>query len=604
MNKTIQEVTERIQSRSKNSRTAYLAKINAAANNGPARHGLSCSNIAHGIAASGIEGKERLGKENAPNIGIVSAYNDMLSAHQPFETYPALLKKTAEELGATAQFAGGVPAMCDGVTQGQDGMDLSLFSRDVIALSTAVALSHDMFDAALCLGICDKIVPGLMIGSLAFGHLPVVFVPAGPMVSGLPNKEKARIREEYAAGKIGRDELLAAESASYHSPGTCTFYGTANSNQMLMEFMGLQLPGGSFVNPGTDLRDELTREAVRTVLAKTNLGDDYTPIGHIVDEKAIVNSIIGLLATGGSTNHTLHLVAIAAAAGISIDWADFSDLSSVVPLLARVYPNGLADVNHFHAAGGLAFMIRQLLEAGLLHEDVQTILGDGLSHFCQEPTIESGKLGWQPAREQSLDEDVLRPVNQAFDSEGGLRLVDGNIGRAVVKVSAVSDEHHQIQAPARVFHSQDALKDAFNDGELEGDMVAVLPCQGPGANGMPELHKLTPYLGVLQNRGFKVAMLTDGRMSGASGKVLAAIQVTPEAVAGGAIGRIRDGDIITLDSEAGVLAVETEDDFAAREPTQPDVTAGHAGMGRELFSVFRQSVSGAEAGASIFSMND
>ena len=542
MNETIQEVTARIQARSRHSRTAYLARIDAAANDGPARHGLSCSNIAHGIAASGIESKQRLGKENAPNIGIVSAYNDMLSAHQPFETYPALLKKAAGELGATAQFAGGVPAMCDGVTQGQDGMDLSLFSRDVIALSTVVALSHDMFDAALCLGICDKIVPGLMIGALAFGHLPVVFVPAGPMVSGLPNKEKARIREEYAAGKIGRDELLAAESASYHSPGTCTFYGTANSNQMLMEFMGLQLPGGSFVNPGTDLRDALTRQAVQTVLGKTHLCGDYTPIGHIVDEKAIVNSIIGLLATGGSTNHTLHLVAIAAAAGITIDWADFSELSTVVPLLARVYPNGFADVNHFHAAGGLAFMIRELLEAGLLHEDVKTILGDGLGNFCQEPTLESGKLGWQPACEKSLDEDVLRPVEDPFSPEGGLRLVDGNIGRAVIKVSAVSAEHHRIQAPARVFHSQDELKDAFNNGELEADLVAVLPCQGPGANGMPELHKLTPYLGVLQNRGHKVAMLTDGRMSGASGKVLAAIQVTPEAVAGGAIGKIQNGD--------------------------------------------------------------
>lgn len=604
MNKTIQEVTARIQARSKRSRSAYLAKVDAAANNGPARHGLSCSNIAHGIAASGIEGKQRLGKENTPNIGIVSAYNDMLSAHQPFETYPELLKKAAKEQGATAQFAGGVPAMCDGVTQGQDGMDLSLFSRDVIALSTAVALSHDMFDAALCLGVCDKIVPGLMIGSLAFGHLPVAFVPAGPMVSGLPNKEKARIREEYAAGKIGRDELLAAESASYHSPGTCTFYGTANSNQMLMEFMGLQLPGGSFVNPGTDLRAALTRAAVQTVLAKTHLGDDYVPIGHIVDEKAIVNSIIGLLATGGSTNHTLHLVAIAAAAGVVIDWADFSDLSSAVPLLARVYPNGLADVNHFHAAGGLAFTIRQLLDAGLLHEDVKTILGDGLSNFCQEPHVESGRLGWQPAREQSLDEEVLRPVSNPFDVEGGLRLVDGNIGRAIVKVSAVSEEHYKIKAAARVFYSQDELKDAFNKGELEQDVVVVLPYQGPGANGMPELHKLTPYLGVLQNRGHKVAMLTDGRMSGASGKVLAAIQVTPEALAGGAIGKIRDGDMISLDSEAGVLSIETEDDFEARAPAQADVSAGHAGMGRELFSVFRKSVSGAEAGASIFELQE
>lgn len=600
MNKVIQQVTERIQQRSASDRSAYLARITAAASDGPARHGLSCSNIAHGMAASGVADKRRLTGQATPNIGIVSAYNDMLSAHQPFESYPALLKKTAEENGATAQFAGGVPAMCDGVTQGQDGMDLSLFSRDVIALATAVALSHDMFDAALCLGICDKIVPGLMIGALSFGHLPVVFVPAGPMVSGLPNKEKARIREEFAAGKIGRDELLAAESASYHSPGTCTFYGTANSNQMLMEFMGLQLPGGSFVNPGTELREQLTRAAVQTVLANTGLGDNYTPIGRIVDEKAIVNAIVGLLATGGSTNHTLHLVAIAAAAGIRIDWQDFSELSAVVPLMARVYPNGLADVNHFHAAGGLAFMIRDLLDAGMLHDDVATILGHGLSRFCQEPTLADGQLGWQPARDTSLDTDVLRSARAPFDDEGGLRLVDGNVGRAIVKVSAVAEEHRSIEAPARVFHSQDALKDAFNNGELDRDFVAVLPCQGPGANGMPELHKLTPYLGVLQNRGFQVAMLTDGRMSGASGKVLAAIQVTPEAVAGGAIGKIRDGDIVRLDAEAGVLSVAADEDLEQRETVAIDVSAGHSGMGRELFAAFRKSVSGAEAGASIF----
>lgn len=600
MNPVIQSVTARIQERSTDSRGKYLARIAAAANEGPNRSHLSCSNIAHGIAASGVESKKRLSGDTTPNIGIVSAYNDMLSAHQPFETYPAFIKDSAEANGATAQFAGGVPAMCDGVTQGQDGMDLSLFSRDVIAMSTAVALSHNMFDAALCLGICDKIVPGMLIGSLSFGHLPIAFVPAGPMVSGLPNKEKARIREEYAAGKIGRDELLAAESASYHSAGTCTFYGTANSNQMLMEFMGLQLPGGSFVNPGTDLREHLTREAVRTILATTDLGDNYIPIGHIVSEKAIVNAAVGLLATGGSTNHTLHLVAIAAAAGVIIDWSDLAELSAAVPLMARVYPNGLADVNHFHAAGGLTFMIKELLDAGMLHEDVHTILGSGLRSFCQEPTIRHGEIAWQPTQSKSLDTEVLRPVDEPFDNEGGLRLVDGNIGRAIVKVSAVSERNYTVTAPARVFYSQDEFKDAFNAGELEHDFVAVLPCQGPAANGMPELHKLTPYLGVLQNRGFKVAMLTDGRMSGASGKVLAAIQVTPEAIHGGAIGKIRNGDVIELDSTSGVLLVRTDDEFDKRPAVKFDIAAGHEGMGRELFTVFRNSVSGAELGATIF----
>jgi phosphogluconate dehydratase len=523
----------------------------------------------------------------------------MLSAHQPFETYPTLIRNAAAAEGAVAQFAGGVPAMCDGVTQGQDGMDLSLFSRDVIAMSTAIALSHNMFDAALCLGICDKIVPGLMIGALSFGHLPVVFVPAGPMVSGLPNKEKARIREEFAAGKVGRDELLAAESESYHSPGTCTFYGTANSNQMLMEFMGLQLPGGSFVNPGTALRDELTVEAVRTVLRITGLGDQYTPIGEIVDEKAIVNGIVGLLATGGSTNHTLHLVAIAAAAGIVIDWNDFAELSRAVPLIARVYPNGLADVNHFHAAGGLGFTIGQLLEAGLLHEDVKTIAGDGMNNFCVEPTL-NGTFGWRPARTESLDEDVLRPVDNPFDAEGGIRVVDGNVGRAIVKVSAVSEEHYKIEAPARVFHSQEEFKDAFNNGDLEMDFVAVLPAQGPGATGMPELHKLTPYLGVLQNRGFKVALLTDGRMSGASGSILAAIQVTPEAICGGTIGKIRNGDLVNIDAQQGTLAVAADDDPESREAGTYDLAASHTGMGRELFAAFRNNVNGAESGATIF----
>ena len=603
MNSTIQRVTERIQGRSKASRSGYLARIRKAADGGPSRGSMSCSNLAHAMAAGSTIEKKALSGNTVPNIGIVSAYNEMLSAHQPFATYPAVIKDAAAKQGAIAQFAGGVPAMCDGVTQGQDGMDLSLFSRDVIALSTAVALSHNMFDAAILLGICDKIVPGLLIGALSFGHLPVTFAPAGPMVSGLSNKEKAQIREEYAAGRIGRDELLAAESAAYHAPGTCTFYGTANSNQMLMEFMGLQLPGGSFVNPGTELREALTREAVNNILRRTALGDDHVALGEIVDEKAIVNAIVGLLATGGSTNHTIHLVAIAKAAGIVIDWEDFSELSRAVPLLARVYPNGMADVNHFHAAGGLGFVIRELLGGGLLHEDVQTILGPGLSNFCQEPFLDNGRLEWRAAPAQSLDLEIVRPVNAPFDAEGGLRLVSGNVGRAIVKVSAVAPEHRSIQAPARVFTSQAAFTQAFNDGELETDFVAVLPGQGPRANGMPELHKLTPYLGVLQNRGFKVALLTDGRMSGASGKVLSAIQVTPESSAGGLIGKIRDGDVVTIDSSSGTLAVDAAE-IESRPGLEADAVNRQVGMGRELFAVFRERSYGAEQGAGIFTVAD
>ncbi len=599
MNPVIKRVSERIIERSAATRTEYLARMTAAHNDGPARHTMSCSNIAHAIASSSEIEKDTLKGHAAANIGIVTAYNDMLSAHQPFERFPDLIRKAATSQGATAQVAGGVPAMCDGVTQGQDGMDLSLFSRDVIAMSTAVALSHNMFDAALCLGVCDKIVPGLLIGALAFGHLPVAFVPAGPMVSGLSNKEKAVVREEYAAGRVGRSELLASESAAYHAPGTCTFYGTANSNQMLMEFMGLQLPGGSFVNPGTELRDQLTAEAVRAILRITDLGDEYTPLAHVVSEKTVVNGIVGLLATGGSTNHTLHLVAMARAAGVIIDWDDFAELSAAVPLLARVYPNGQADVNHFHAAGGLGYTIAQLLDGGLLHQDVKTILGDGLDRFCVEPHVNGG-FGWKPAQTESLDTDILRPVTDPFDSEGGLRVVDGDIGRAVVKVSAVSKEHYTITAPARVFGTQAEFTKAFNDGELEQDLVAVLPWQGPCANGMPELHKLTPYLGVLQNRGFKVALLTDGRMSGASGKVLAAIQVTPEAADGGAIGKIRDGDMITICSTSGALSVADADAVLQRELPAMDISGNHAGMGRELFATFRKNVSGAETGGSIF----
>jgi phosphogluconate dehydratase len=557
------------------------------------------------MAACTAGNKRILSGSAVANIGIVSAYNDMLSAHQPFEAYPAAIKKAAQDLGAIAQFAGGVPAMCDGVTQGQDGMDLSLFSRDVIALSTAVALSHNMFDAAICLGVCDKIVPGLLIGALSFGHLPTIFVPAGPMVSGLPNKEKARIREEYAAGRIGRDELLEAESASYHSPGTCTFYGTANSNQMMMEFMGLQLPGGSFVNPGTELRDALTAEAVKRVLRNTNLGDNYLPIGEIVDERSIVNGIVGLLASGGSTNHTIHLVAIAAAAGIKIDWGDFSELSAAIPLLARVYPNGIADVNHLHAAGGLGFVMRELLDAGLMHADVATILGNGLDEFCVEPFINDARIDWKPAQTESMDRDILRPVSDPFDAEGGLRLVVGNLGRAMVKVSAVAPERYSITAEARVFASQTAFTEAYIAGELHRDVVAVLPYQGPRATGMPELHKLTPYLSNIQNSGHKVALVTDGRMSGASGTVLAAIQVTPEAANGGLIGRIRDGDLVRIDAENGVLSVAAKGEpLETRAEKAPDLASSHTGMGRELFAAFRSNVTGAEMGASIFPVMD
>ena len=600
MHPTVTRVTDRIIERSKATRSAYLSRIHQASHTGPARTGTSCSNLAHAMAASSQIEKQALAGNDAPNLGIITAYNDMLSAHQPFETYPAQIKRAAAKNGAVAQVAGGVPAMCDGVTQGQEGMDLSLFSRDVIALSTAVALSHDVFDAVICLGICDKIVPGMVIGSLSFGHLPVIFAPAGPMVSGLSNKDKALVREDFAAGRVDRAELLESESAAYHAPGTCTFYGTANSNQMLMELMGLQLPGGSFVNPGTELRTLLTDEAVRVVLSNTNLGNNYTPVGEIIDEKAIVNGIVGLLATGGSTNHTIHLIAIAKAAGIRIDWEDFSELSGAVPLLTRVYPNGRADVNHFHAAGGLGLVIRELLDAGLRHEDVTTILGKGLRRFCDEPFIERETLDWRPVPEASLDKEIIATVANPFDEEGGLRLVKGNLGRAVVKISAVDSEHRAVSAPARVFTSQEAFTRAFNDGELEADMVAVLAYQGPGAIGMPELHKLTPYLGLLQNRGFKVALLTDGRMSGASGKVLAAIQTTPEAAHGGLIGKIRDGDMITINAGNGELSIATEDDIELREANPNNASSHSYGIGRELFQAFRERATSAEEGASFF----
>ncbi|MFG1396059.1 phosphogluconate dehydratase [Roseixanthobacter pseudopolyaromaticivorans] len=604
LNARIGEVTQRIAERSRDSRARYLDRIAAAGEAGPRRRALGCANQAHGFAACLPGDKAELRSGEGGNLAIVTAYNDMLSAHQPYERFPELIREAARDVGGVAQVAGGVPAMCDGVTQGEAGMELSLFSREVIALSTAVALSHQTFDAAVFLGICDKIVPGLIIGALSFGHLPAVFIPSGPMTSGLPNDEKSRIRQLFAEGKIGRDALLEAESKSYHGPGTCTFYGTANTNQMMMEIMGVHLPGASFVNPNTPLRDALTREGTKRALANSALGNHYTPLGRMLDEKAFVNGVVGLHATGGSTNHTLHIVAMAAAAGIKLTWDDFSDLADVVPLLTRVYPNGKADVNHFHAAGGMGFVIRELLSAGLLHEDVETVWGTGLSGYTAEPGLdENGALAWRDATAASGDEAVLRPVTRAFQPTGGLKVLDGNLGRAVIKTSAVAPERHVIEAPARVFHSQEALQAAFKTGSLTGDFVAVVRFQGPKANGMPELHKLLPPLGVLQDRGQKVALVTDGRMSGASGKVPSAIHVTPEAAAGGPIGKIRDGDLVRLDGVAGHLTVLVDaDEWAARAQAEGDLSASHVNVGRELFAPFRNAVGTADTGASIFSL--
>ena len=594
LNPIIAKVTDRVRERSAKTRAAYLAQMRSAGEEGRNRSVLSCGNLAHGFAACPGGDKRALKDGDSANVGIVTAYNDMLSAHQPYERFPALLKSALQEVGAVGQVAGGVPAMCDGVTQGQPGMELSLFSRDAIAMATAIALSHNMFDAALCLGVCDKIVPGLMIGALRFGHLPVIFVPAGPMRSGLPNPEKAKVRQLYAEGKVGRDALLDAESKSYHSPGTCTFYGTANSNQMLMEIMGLHIPGSAFINPGDPMRDPLTQAAARRAAAIVAHGDSYIPMAEIVDEKAIINAIIGLHATGGSTNHTIHLIAIARAAGILIDWDDFDDLAKVTPLLCRVYPNGPADVNHFHAAGGLSFVIRELLDAGLLHEDVQTVMGPGLRHYATEPLQQDGELVWKDAVAQSANLDVVRPVSDPFAADGGLKVLDGNIGRSVIKVSAVKPEHRQVAAPALVFESQDDFMDRFKAGELERDFIAVLRFQGPRANGMPELHRLTPALGSLQDRGFKVALVTDGRMSGASGKVPAAIHVSPEAALGGLIGKVQDGDPVVLDAAAGTLRVEV--DGLADRPSAPAPASAQIGMGRELFTGFRQLAGPAEEG--------
>jgi len=600
LNARIGEVTERIVARSREGRRRYLDRIAAAAAAGPRRQRLGCANLAHSFAACGAGDKTMLREGQGASLAIVTAYNDMLSAHQPYERFPELIRAAARAAGGVAQVAGGVPAMCDGVTQGEAGMELSLFSRDVIALATAVALSHQTFDAAVYLGICDKIVPGLVIGALSFGHLPAVFIPAGPMTSGLPNDEKARIRQLHAEGKVGRDALLEAESRSYHGPGTCTFYGTANTNQMMMEIMGLHLPGASFVNPNTPLRDALTHAAAERALAITALGNDYRPIGRLLDEKAFVNAVVGLHATGGSTNHTLHLLAMAATAGIRLDWDDLSDLAEVTPLLTRIYPNGKADVNHFHAAGGMGFVIRELLGEGLLHRDVATVWGDGLEDYVREPMLgEGGRLAWRDASERSGDEAVLRGVAAPFQPTGGLRLLGGDLGRAVIKTSAVAPERHVIEAPARIFHSQEELQAAFKAGELKTDMVAVVRFQGPKANGMPELHKLMPPLGVLQDRGLKVALVTDGRLSGASGKVPGAIHVTPEAAEGGPIAKLRDGDVIRVDAVAGSITVLAPG-WAAREPATADLGHYHAGVGRELFAPFRAAVCAADRGATIF----
>jgi phosphogluconate dehydratase len=590
-------VTQKIVERSKNSRRAYLAKIAKAAKDGPRRAHLSCGNQAHAYAAMGAD-KSTLLEERAPNIGIITAYNDMLSAHQPFETYPAKIKEAARAFGATAQVAAGVPAMCDGVTQGQPGMELSLFSRDTIALAAAIGLSHNTFDAAIFLGVCDKIVPGLVIAAATFGHLPAIFLPAGPMPSGISNDEKTEVRKRFADGQCDRDELMAAEMASYHGPGTCTFFGTANSNQMLMEFMGLHLPGASFVPPNSDLRDALNIQGTKQVLANTALGETYIPTSEVLDEKAWVNGIVGLMATGGSTNLVLHIPAMARAAGIILVPQDFADISAIVPLLAKVYPNGLADVNHFHAAGGLPYLISQLLDAGLLHEDVNTIMGPGLRHFGRQAVLTNGEVGYSKAPQKSLNQKILRAIDDPFQLSGGLQNLKGNLGTAVVKISAVDEERRFIEAPAAVFHSQDAVKKAFQSGALNRDVIVVVRYQGPSANGMPELHNLTPFLAITQDRGFKVALVTDGRMSGASGKVPAAIHLSPEAADGGPIAQIQDGDMLRLDAVNGTLETLAEN-WQDRDIIHPDLTVNEEGMGRELFSVFRRTAGPASQGAGV-----
>lgn len=602
LNTIIAAVTDRIVERSKETRQAYLELSRSNRPEGSARARLSAGNQAHAYAGCALHDKPALMGARWPNIGIVTAYNDMLSAHAPYAKYPDIIKQAARDAGATAQVSGGVPAMCDGVTQGTDSMELSLFSRDVIAMSTAISLSHDTYDAALYLGVCDKIVPGLLIGALQFGHIPAIFVPAGPMPSGLPNKEKIRIRQLYAEGKIGRDELLKAETESYHSSGTCTFYGTANSNQMMMEVAGLHLPGAAFINPALQLREQLTQAATARAAKITAMGDNYIPIAEVIDEKAIVNMIVGLMATGGSTNHTLHIPAIARAAGIIVNWDDFDAISKVTPSLTRIYPNGQADVNHFHAAGGMGFLIRELIQAGLMHDDVTTVMGKGLMAHSQEPLSTQDGVSWRAAPEQSGDETVLRPASKPFKNEGGLKVLSGALGRAITKISAVDPAHHIITAPVEVFNHQDDVLEAFQAHKLNKDVVVVLRFQGPRANGMPELHKLTPALGVLQDKGFKVALVTDGRMSGASGKVPSAIHVGPEAIAGGALSKVRTGDVITLNATDGTLSIDVENDvFAARSPDMPKRSNTPLGFGRDMFAVFRQTCAVAEAGGGFVS---
>jgi len=599
--KSIEAVTERIRERSKPTREAYLAQLDAHASKGPHRAALSCSNLAHGFAACGTGDKSKLSGDIVPNLGIITAYNDMLSAHQPYKDFPDVIKEAAREVGGVAQVAGGVPAMCDGVTQGQTSMELSLFSRDVIAMAAAIGLSHNMFDAAVFLGICDKIVPGLVIAALTYGHIPAVFVPAGPMPSGMANDEKARQRQLYAEGKIDRKALLAAESASYHSPGTCTFYGTANSNQMLMEVMGLHLPGASFINPGTPLREALTKEAAKRALSITALGNEFLPVGRVIDERSVVNGVVGLHATGGSTNHTLHLVAMAKAAGIILTLQDMSDLSETVPLLARVYPNGLADVNHFHAAGGMPFLIRELIDGGYMHGDAKSVMGNGMYEHTKEPKLSGDHLVFEDSPKESGNAKILTKQDEPFAATGGLKMITGNLGTAVSKISAVKEDRRIIEAPAIVFHDQHEILNAFKAGKLERDFVAVLRFQGPKANGMPELHKMVPPLGVLQDRGFKVALITDGRMSGASGKILSAIHLTPEAVDGGPISKVRDGDMIRLDATSGKLELLVNDQtLSKRRKPRVDLSGNESGLGREMFANFRASVSTSAQGAGVF----
>lgn len=594
----IAQVTDRIIERSAKTRSIYLSDMAAAKPDGPARSHHTCSNQAHAFAGAG-EDQESLLKRDAGNLGIVTAYNDMLSAHQPFERFPQLLREAAREIGGTAQVAGGVPAMCDGVTQGTAGMELSLFSRDVIALAANVAMSHNTFDAAVYLGVCDKIVPGLVIAAQSFGHVPTVFLPAGPMTSGLPNDEKAKVRQQFAAGEVGRDELMAAEIASYHGPGTCTFYGTANTNQMLMEFMGMHLPGSSFVNPNTPLRDALTKAGAQRALQLSALGNHYTPVCTILDERAYVNGIVGLNATGGSTNHLIHLIAMARAGGIILDWQDFEEISEMVPLVTRVYPNGLADVNHFHAAGGLAAVIGDLLKNQLLHPDVSTVMGEGMEHYTKEPKLIDGEISWQGDEVHGINDKIIKTVADPFQKTGGIKRLSGNLGTAVMKVSAVAEEHRVVEAPVQVFNDQEEVKEAFKAGKLNGDVVVVVRFQGPKANGMPELHSLTPILSGLQSKGIKVALVTDGRMSGASGKVPAAIHVSPEALDGGNISKLEDGDLVRVDAVTGDLKILT-DGVVDRQAVVIDLSANEKGGGRDLFASFRRHVTSADSGASIF----